>query len=375
MQMTPLNPCAPDRQAQFALRLLSGSDSPKADLIGYFCKAPTQMRFRQSHRVSKRFQITAQVLAMGWLGLAGVSCNRTHVTTVAVIPKASADIFWQSVHAGAVKASWENNVKIVWDGPASETDIATEMQIVETMINRHVDAIALAPSDRSAFKIVVDRASQAGIPVIIYDSGLDSGNYRSFVATDNYLGGALGADRLGELLNGKGKIVMVKTVPGGASTTAREDGFRDELKKKFPAIQILDERYGMATVAQSLTVTENMLTAHPDLDGIFCSNESGSTGASQALRTRQKKIKLVGFDSSPTLIEALQAGWIDSLVIQDPFTMGETAVSQCVKALQGKPTLKKIALPPHLVDRSNLHNPAIDAQLHPDLKKYLETSD
>ena len=209
------------------------------------------------------------------------SCNREHVTTVAMIPKASADIFWQSVHAGAVKSSIDNKVRIVWDGPPNETDIATEMQIVETMINRHVDAIALAPSDRSAFKIVVDRAAKAKIPVIIYDSGIDTSDYRTFVATDNYLGGQMGADRLGELLKGTGKIVMVKTVPGGASTTAREDGFRHELNAKFPGIKILDERFGMASVAQSLTVTENMLTAHPDLDGIFCSNESGSSGAAR----------------------------------------------------------------------------------------------
>jgi ribose transport system substrate-binding protein len=296
------------------------------------------------------------------------------VTTVAVIPKASADIFWQSVHAGAVKSSWENNVKIVWDGPANETDIATEMQIVETMINRRVDAIALAPSDKSAFKIVVDRASAAGIPVIIYDSGIDTENYVTFVATDNYLGGKMGADRLGQVLAGKGKIVMVKTVPGGASTTAREDGFRDELKAKFPAIQILDERYGMASIAQSLTVTENMLTAHPDLDGMFCSNESGTSGAAQALKARRSKIKLVGFDSSPMLIDQLQAGWINTLVIQDPFKMGETAFDEAVKAIRGEKPPKRVALPPRLVDLGNLHEPAIQAQLNPDLKKYLPSA-
>ena len=333
------------------------------------------MRSELRHAVSNHLPIPSGILAVSLFCLASAACNRNHVTTVAVIPKASADIFWQSVHAGAVKASWDNDVKIVWDGPANETDIATEMQIVETMINRHVDAIALAPSDRSAFKIVVDRASKAGIPVIIYDSGIDTDNYRTFVATDNYLGGEMGADRLGQLLSGKGKIVMVKTTPGGASTTAREDGFRAELKKKFPAIQILDERYGMATVAQSLTVTENMLTAHPDLDGIFCSNESGSAGALQALRNRRKKVKLVGFDSSPTLIDGVEAGWIDSLVIQDPFTMGDTAVTQAVKALKGERTVKKIALPPHLVDKDNLHEPAIDTQLHPDLRKYLGAID
>jgi len=304
-----------------------------------------------------------------------LSCNREHITTVAMIPKASADIFWQSVHAGAVKSSLDNKVRLVWDGPPNETDIADEMQIVETMINRHVDAIALAPSDRSAFKIAVDRAAEAKIPVILYDSGMDSENYRTFVATDNYLGGEMGADRMGELLNGKGKIVMVKTVPGGASTTAREDGFRHELNAKFPGIQILDERYGMASIAQSLTVTENMLTAHPDLDGVFCSNESGSTGAAQALKGRHSKAKLVGFDSSPTLLSLMKEGWVNSLVIQDPFRMGEMAFTQAVKAIRGEPAEKKMFLPPHVLDLKNFNDPSMQAQLHPDLKKYLGSED
>ncbi len=302
-------------------------------------------------------------------------CNRQHVTTVAVIPKASADLFWQSVHAGAVKAGQENQVRVVWDGPPNETDIATEMQIMETMINRRVDAIALAPSDRSAFKIVVERAASAGIPVVIYDSAIDTDKYFSFVATDNYLGGQLGADRLGEILHGKGKIVMVKTTPGGASTTAREDGFRNELNKKFAQIQILDERFGMASIAQSINITENMLTAHPDLDGIFCSNESGSEGAAQALAARQSRLKVVGFDSSPTLINELKEGWIDSLVIQDPFKMGEVATSQAAKAIRREHAERKISLPPRVVSLANLNDPAIQAQLHPDLHKYLGGSD
>lgn len=323
-----------------------------------------------------RFARTCQVSHGFLLGLICllVSCNRQHVTTIAVIPKASADIFWQSVHAGAAKAAREHRIKLVWDGPANETDIATEMQIVETMINRRVDAIALAPSDRSAFKIVVDRAAEAGIPVVIYDSAMDGSNYFSFVATDNYLGGQLGADRLGQILGGRGKIVMVKTTPGGASTTAREDGFRSELQLKFPKIQILDERFGMASIAQSITVTENMLTAHPDLDGIFCSNESGSEGAAQALKARGLRLKLVGFDSSPMLINELKAGWVESLVIQDPFRMGETAAFQCIKAIQRVPAEKKIFLPPRVVNLANIDQPAIRDQLHPDLEKYLNAT-
>lgn len=303
--------------------------------------------------------------------LLGLACNRSHQTTIAVVPKASADIFWQSVHAGAVKSSWANDIKIVWDGPPNETDIAGEMKIVETMINRQVDAIALAPSDRSAFKIAVDRAAAAHIPVVIYDSGIDSDRYVTFVATDNYLGGEIGADRIGKILGGRGKIVMIKTTPGGASTTAREDGFRHELHAKFPAIQILDERFGMASIAQSLAVAENMLTAHPDLNGIFCSNESGTEGAAQALKARASKLKLVGFDSSPLLLDELNAGIIDSLVIQDPFRMGQTAVDEAVKAVKREKAPKQIFLPPRLVSSENVNDPDVQAQLHPDLQKYL----
>ena len=124
----------------------------------------------------------------------------------------------------------------------------------------------------------------------------------------------------------------------------------------------------MASIAQSLNVTENMLTAHPDLNGIFCSNESGSAGAAQALEARHSKLKLVGFDSSPTLINQLKAGWIDSLVVQDPFKMGEIATLQAVKAIRREPAKKDIFLPPRVVNLANLNDPDIQAQLHPDLK-------
>jgi ribose transport system substrate-binding protein len=130
----------------------------------------------------------------------------------------------------------------------------------------------------------------------------------------------------------------------------------------------------MANPAVARSVTENMLTAHPDLDGIFASNESGSAGASQALKNYAGKVKLVGFDSSPMLIDQLKAGVIDSLVIQDPFRMGETAVDQAVKAIGNQDVRKDLFLPPRLVDLSNLNDPAVQAQIKPDLERYLKGS-
>ena len=312
------------------------------------------------------------VVSLGLL-IAGFSlgCHREHKRTIAVIPKGSSHLFWQSVHAGAVKAARENNVDVVWNGPATETDFGAQLQIVDAMINRHVDAITLAPIDRKAMISVVDRAADANIPLIVFDSGVDTDRFVSRVATDNYKAGGLGAERLAKILNGKGQVLIVAVQPGAASTEAREKGFEDVMRKNFPGIRIIDKRYGMAEIAKSLTVSENMLTAHPEADGIFASNESSTMGAAQALRNRQGKIKLVGFDWSPTLLDDLNSGLIDSLVVQNPFKMGYESVLTAVKKLDGQPVVKINDLEPRLIEKSNVNDPDVQAQLHPDLKKYL----
>jgi ribose transport system substrate-binding protein len=301
------------------------------------------------------------------------SCNRQTRRRVAVIPKGRAHLFWQSVHAGAVKAAREKNLDIVWNGPPTETDYTLQLQIVEAMINQRVDAIVLAPIDKTAMIGVVDRAAREKIPVVIFDSGIDTGNFVAQVATDNYKGGVSGAERLGKILDGKGKIVVVMVQPGAASTMAREQGFFDTLQKEFPGIQVLDRRYGMADFAKSLAVAENMLTAHPEADGMFASNESSTVGAAQALKARKgNKVKLVGFDSSPTLLEDLRSGLIDSLVVQDPFRMGYDSVIAAVQKLDGQTPVKIQNLPPLVVTRENLDEPAVQRQLKPDLDQFLK---
>ena len=313
-----------------------------------------------------------------WLGsllialLALAACNRDTRKRIAVIPKGQAHLFWQSVHAGAVAASRENNVDVLWNGPASETDFTGQLQIVDSMITQHVDAICLAPIDKTAMVSVVDRATRQNIPVVIFDSPVDTQSFVAQVATDNYAAGAMGAARMGKILDGKGKIAEVAVEPGSASTMAREQGFEDAIKKDFPGIQIVDKRYGWADRAKSLNVTENMLTAHPDLIAMFASNESSTVGAAQALKGRNAKVKLVGFDSSPGLLDDLKAGLIDSLVVQDPFRMGHDAVAAAVEKLKGGTPQKIQNLPPRVVTRENLDDPDVQKQLHPDLDKYLK---
>ena len=322
---------------------------------------------------SNSLRFSGAIAAIAVLALSLCGCGHQEKRRViAVIPKGNADIFWQSVHAGAVKAGREVGADVVWNGPATETDYTLQLQIVDAMINRQVDAIALAPIDRQAMVSVVERAADRKVPVIIFDSGIDTQRFVSQVATDNYRAGQMAAERMGKILNGKGNVVIVAVKPGAASTEAREKGFEEKIHKDFPGIKILDKRYGQAVVAQSLTVAENMLTAHPDLDGMFSSNESSTIGSAQALRDRRGKVKLVGFDWSPTLLDDLKSGLVDSLVIQDPFKMGYEAVMAAVKNLKGEQVTKIMDLAPRLISLENFNDPDVQTQLHPDLQRYLE---
>lgn len=300
------------------------------------------------------------------------SCNREHKRTVGVIPKGRTHIFWQSVHAGAVKAGRERGAEIRFNGPQVETDTAGQVQIMDNMISSRMDAIVVAPVERKGLVHTVERAMAANIPVVIFDSGIETENYVSFVATDNFHAGEVAAQRMGDLLGGKGKVAIVAVQPGSASTMAREEGFEKYTKAHFPNIQIVDKRYGMAEVAQSLNVSENMLSAFPDLDALFASNESSTMGAMQALKGRHSKVKCVGFDWSPSLKADLESGALDSLVVQNPFEMGYQSVLAAIDKLEGKPVAKNHPLEPHLVRRDDLSKPEIQQLLNPDLKKYLD---
>lgn len=318
--------------------------------------------------MTPRICLAASLLAL----LVSPACNRDTRKRIAVIPKGQAHIFWQSVHAGAVAASRENNVDILWNGPPSETDFAVQLQIVDSMITQRVDAICLAPDDRTAMVSVVERATRENIPVVILDSPVDTQVFAAQVATDNYGAGAMAAQRMGKILNGKGKVGEVAVEPGSASTMAREQGFEDAIKKDFPGIQIVDKRYGWSDRAKSLDVAENMLTAHDDLVAMFASNEASAVGAAQAIKGRKAKVKLVGFDSSPGLLDDLKSGLIDSLVVQDPFRMGHDAVVAAVEKLKGVTPQKIQNLPPRVITKDMLDDPEVNKLLHPDLDKYLK---
>ena len=289
-----------------------------------------------------------------------------------VVPKGANHIFWQTVHAGAIKAAREFEFEVEWNAPTLEIDSSRQIEIVESMVNRRLAGIVLAPVDKRALVAVVERAARERIPVAIFDSGIDTEQRITYVATDNAEGGRLAARRLGEILGGKGKVAVIGFMPGSASTMEREQGFQDEIAKRFPQMSVVAMQFGMADRAKAMAATENVLTAHPDLAGLFADNESSSSGAVQALKSRKPRaVKLVAFDASDQLIADLRAGWIDSLVVQNPFKMGYESTRAVALKLAGQTP------PPHvdsgvmLVRRDELDQPEVRSLLFPDIQAYL----
>ena len=301
--------------------------------------------------------------------------------TIAVIPKGTTHEFWKSIHAGSIKAANELTaqgtlVEVIWKGPIREDDREQQIQVVEGFAAQGVSGIVLAPLDNRALVRPVSEASRAGVPTVIIDSGLESNDFVSFVATDNRKGGTLAADRMGQLLNGKGKVLVLRYAEGSASTTEREEGFISEIKQKFPEIELVStNQYAGATRDTAKRASENLLNTYADqVQGIFTPNESSTAGMLLALQDIGKagKVSFVGFDSSQTFIDAINANQLHGIVVQNPFNMGYLGVRTMVDNLLGKPVSKQIDTGVMLVTKDNLQSPEVQTLLHPPLDQYLK---
>jgi ribose transport system substrate-binding protein len=296
--------------------------------------------------------------------------NASGKRVIAVIPKGTTHEFWKSIHAGAKVAADELGVEIIWKGPLREDDRNEQIKVVENFNMRRVDGIVLAPLDETALVKVCQESRDLGIPVVIVDSSLKWDGMASFIATDNYQGGVLAGREMGRLLDGKGKLVMMRYVEGSASTDKRENGFLETITTEFPDIEVLSSnQYSGATTEGGYSTSEALLAAHPDVEGVFASNEPGASGMLGALKDsgRAGKIHFVGFDASERLNKGLRDGHISALIIQDPVRMGELGVRSIVDFLDGKKVESYIDTGCVVVTPENVDNPEIQALLSPDL--------
>jgi ribose transport system substrate-binding protein len=301
--------------------------------------------------------------------------------SVAVIPKGTTHVFWKSIQAGAMKCGQELGVDVIWVGPEKEDDRQQQIALVDNQVMNQVSGIVLAPLDEMALRRPVRDAVRKGVPVVIIDSGLKDSEdvYTSFIATDNREGGRIGGRELGNMLGGKGNVIVLRFVEGSASTEKRAEGFLEAIKK-FPDITVVsEEQYAGATKAQAQQASENFLLRFMDesgsltIDGIFCTNESTTYGMLQALKRKRLagRVKFVGFDSSPPLVEALKQGEIHGLVVQNPFKMAYLGVKTMVSHLRGQKVESYIDTGVTFVTVDNLKNPEIQEIIYPNLEKWL----
>jgi ribose transport system substrate-binding protein len=309
------------------------------------------------------------------LVLAVARANAADPYEIAVIPKGTTHEYWKALHAGVVQAASELNaagvpVHIIWKGPLREDDREQQVQVVENFIGRQVRGIVLAPLDNRALVAPVEEAVGAGIPVVIIDSGLDTKELSSFIATNNREGGRIAARRLGGLLGGKGRVILLRYAVGSNSTEEREAGFLEVMGREFPGIALLStDQHAGATRDTARRVAETLLDRYGrEVDGIFASNESASSGMLLALRDAGLaggRVKFVVFDSGDLLNAGLRSGDIQGLVIQNPVKMGYLGVKTIVAVLRGEEVPKAIDTGVGLVTPETMNEPAMAALLNP----------
>lgn len=285
---------------------------------------------------------------------------------IAVIPKGLAHQFWLTVKAGADAAGKELGYTITWQGPAKETEIAKQISIVQDMISRKVSAIVMAACDANALIPTIQQALDAKIPVITIDSGVNSDLPLSAVATDNIAGAKAAADALAEMLGGNGKVGLIPFVAGAGTSELREQGFKEGLKA-HAGLQLVSTQYCNSDVAKAMSITQDMMTANPDLGGIFAANEAAAIGAGQAIRAAGKagQVRLVAFDAAEEEIKMLQDGVVQALIVQNPFNMGYLGVKAANDVLNGKPVEKRIDTGVTTVTQKNFNEPAVQKLLYP----------
>ncbi|MCX6546136.1 MAG: substrate-binding domain-containing protein [Acidobacteria bacterium] len=332
----------------------------------------------------RRLTLLIVILAMAAGGVAGAvsvtACGSksSNAITIAVVPKGTTHEFWKSVHAGAIKAGRELGVTILWQGPLKEDDREDQIRVVDTLVSRGIQGLLLAPLDDKALRQPVANAVRAGVPVVTFDSKLESDDPASLVATSNLDAGKLAGMHMGKILGGQGNVIVMRLHEGAASTTAREQGFLDAVAT-FPGIKVVSSnQYAGALAEGAYRTGENLLAstraAEGAVQGIFCPNESTTFGMLRALQNAglAGKIKYVGFDSSDKLVQGVRDGQIDALLLQDPFAMGYVGVKTLVAHMRGEKVAKFIDTGATIVTRDNMNQPDIKERLQPNLDQYLK---
>jgi len=283
---------------------------------------------------------------------------------IALISKGFQHQFWQAVKAGAEQAASDLGVSVTFEGPESESQVDRQMDMLAAALARNPDAIGFAALDSQAAIPLLQQAQEAGIPVIAFDSGVDSDIPLTTATTDNIAAAALAADVMAELIGGEGKVAVVAHDQTSRTGIDRRDGFVNRIKDAYPNIEIVSIQYGGGDQLQSTEITKSILLANPDLKGIFGTNEGSAIGVANGKQELGSDVVVIGFDSGAAQKGMIESGVMAGAITQNPVGIGYQTVQAAVAALKGESLPPVIDTGFYYYDKDNMNDPEIAAVLY-----------
>ena len=284
---------------------------------------------------------------------------------VAIVSKGFQHQFWQAVKQGAEQEAAKQGVRISFEGPASESEVEAQVNMLQNALGRQPDVLGFAALDSRAAAPLLQQARTSNIPVIAFDSGVDSDIPLTTAATDNKAAAAEAAKHMAEALGGTGKVALVVHDQTSKSGADRRDGFMEWMAANAPGIQVLEPQYGGGDQAKSADITKAIIAANPDLKGIYGANEGSAIGVVRGVQeSGVQGLTIVGFDSGAGQLEAIRNGVMLGAITQDPIGMGRALVDAAVKALHGEQLPKVIDTGFYWYDKTNIDAPEIKELLY-----------
>ena len=310
----------------------------------------------------KRRLISA-VIGLGAL-VGATSSTYAEEPYIPIISKGFQHQFWQAVKSGAEQSAKANNVRITFEGPETEAMVDKQIDMLSAALAKKPQAIGLAALDSKAAIPLLKRAQASKIPVIAFDSGVDSDIPLTTCTTDNLAAAALAADKMAELIGNSGEVGVIVHDQTSRTGIDRRDGFVNQIKTKHPGIKIVSVQYGAGDHLKSAEIAKAMIQANPNLKGIFGANEGSAEGAAIGIKESGKKLVLIGYDSGKDQKEAIMSGLMAGAITQNPVGIGKCVVDSAAKALKGEKLPKKIDTGFFWYDKTNMNDPKIAAVLY-----------
>jgi len=283
---------------------------------------------------------------------------------IPLISKGFQHQFWQAVKAGANQAATDYKVKVTFEGPETEAMVDKQIDMLSAALAKKPQAIGFAALDSKAALPLLKKAQAAKIPVVAFDSGVDSDIPVTTATTDNKAAAAMAADKMAELIGKEGEVAVVAHDQTSRTGIDRRDGFVDRIKSAYPKIKIVSIQYGAGDQLKSTEVTKSILQAYPKLKGAFGTNEGSAIGVLNGAKEMKRKVVIIGFDSGKQQKDAIRDGQMAGAITQNPVGIGYKTVEAAVKALKGEKLPKIIDTGFYWYDKSNIADPKIAAVLY-----------